>query len=208
MCGCPSAFGRRVPCCTHAPLPLLPIVGLAVSYAGLMFTSNLVIVLFTPLLAGYVLVLTIVYAIPEEVDRSTVSWPRRFGFWLRRCVPPLCGGLLGLGLSAVFWLPMVFERQFVRVDQWFAGRYDFRGHFVYPHQLFSPTWGFGVSTVGPDDPISFQIGVVALCFAVLGVLFAWSPRGAYVGRSAIMSSLPLAPRCWPCGALLPSGNCR
>ena len=30
------------------------------SYAGLMFTSNLVIVLFTPLLAGYVLVLTIV----------------------------------------------------------------------------------------------------------------------------------------------------
>ena len=101
--------------------PLLPIVGLAVSYAGLMFTSNLVIVLFTPLLVGYVLVLTIVYAIPEEVDRRTVSWPRRFGFWLRRCLPPLCGGLLGLGLSAAFWLPMVLERQFVRVDQWFAG---------------------------------------------------------------------------------------
>ena len=176
-------------------VPLLPIVGLAVSYAGLMFTSNLVIVLFTPLLAGYVLVLTIVYAIPEEVDRRALSWPRRLGFWLRRCVPPLCGGLLGLGLSAVFWLPMVVERQFVRVDQWFSGRYDFRGHFVYPHQLFSPTWGFGVSTVGPDDPIGFQIGVVALCFAVLGVLFAWSRAGrlrweiAYFSVAALGATL-------------------
>jgi hypothetical protein len=32
---------------------------LAVSYAGLMLTSNLVMVLFTPLLAAYVLLLTL-----------------------------------------------------------------------------------------------------------------------------------------------------
>ena len=56
-------------------------------------------------------------------------------------------------------------------------RDDFRGHFVDPQQLFSPTWGFGVSTLGLDDPISFQIGAVALIFAVLGFLWTWRSAG-------------------------------
>jgi hypothetical protein len=79
----------------------------------------------------------------------------------------------GLGLSAVFWLPMLLERQYVRVDQWFAGRYDFRGNFVYLYQLFSPRWGFGVSQAGPDDPIGFQLGVAAVVLAVVGSMLAW-----------------------------------
>jgi hypothetical protein len=146
------------------------IAGLAVAYALLMLTSNLVVVLFTPLLAAYILVLTIVYALPPGTHARTLSRPQRLGLWLRRCLPPALGGFGGLGLSAIFWLPMLLERSDVRVDQWFGGRYDFRGHFVYFHQLFSPTWGFGVSVPGPLDPIGFQIGAVALTFAVLGLL--------------------------------------
>lgn len=152
------------------------IVGLAVSYAGLMLTSNLVVVLFTPLLAAYVLLLTVLYALPENVDRAELGLTQRLGWWMRRCLPPLLGGAAGLGLSAAFWLPMLLERGYVRVDQWFGGRYDFRGHFVYAWQLFSPNWGFGVSMPGPLDPISFQIGAAALVFAVLGVLLVWQQR--------------------------------
>ena len=148
------------------------VIGLAVSYAGLMLTSNLVIVLFTPFLIGYVLLLTIVYT--ERSGSGAWATVRR---WLRRCVAPLLGGLAGLGLSAVFWLPMLLERQYVRVDQWFGGRYDFRGHFVYLHQLFSPTWGFGVSLPGPDDPIGFQLGAVMLVLVTLGVLLTWRTLG-------------------------------
>jgi hypothetical protein len=68
---------------------------------------------------------------------------------------------------------MLLERQYVRVDQWFAGRYDFRGNFVYAFQLFGPRWGFGVSQAGPDDPIGFQLGVAALVLAAVGVMLAW-----------------------------------
>ena len=39
-----------------------------------------------------------------------------------------------------FLLPLLLERQFVRTDQWFDGRYDFHGHFVYVFQLFSPAF--------------------------------------------------------------------
>ncbi len=148
------------------------VVGLAASYAGLVFTSNLVMVLFTPLLAGYVLLLAARYAAPVGMEGQTLSPVQWTGWFVRRCLPPALGGLGGLGLSAAFWLPMLLERQYVRVDQWFGGRYDFRGHFVYFHQLFSPTWGFGVSVPGPLDPIGFQIGAVALVFAAVGALLA------------------------------------
>jgi hypothetical protein len=185
----------------HHPISAWPyvlpwIIGLALSYAGLMYTSNLVVVLFTPLLAGYVLVLTVVYALPEGVDRRRLSWGKKLGFWLRRCIAPALGGLAALGLSAAFWLPMLLERQYVRVDQWFGGRYDFRGHFVYFHQLFSPAWGFGVSTPGPEDPISFQLGAVALTFAVAGLLLVWRTAGklrwelGYLALAGIAGTLP------------------
>lgn len=148
------------------------VTGLAISYAGLMLTSNLVIVLFTPLLAGYVLLLTIIN-VGARAERQRV----RVQAWIKICLPPLLGGLAGLGLSAVFWLPAFTERQYVRIDQWFDGRYAYRGHFVEWHQFFSPAWGFGASVPGPDDTISFQLGAAIVVLAVLGVLFTWRLLG-------------------------------
>ena len=146
------------------------LVGLALSYAGLMLTSNLVVVLFTPLLGLYALLLVLVYSRPKLLQRS---WRARALGWLRVALTPGLGLVAGIGLSAIFWLPMVLERQYVRVDQWFDGRYDFRGHFLYFFQLFSPTWGFGTSQAGPNDLIGFQIGMAALLLAALGILLLW-----------------------------------
>jgi len=144
------------------------VVGLAISYAGLMLTSNLVIVLFTPLLAGYVLLLTVVHSEAKGKGRGA-----RVRAWLKKLVPPALGGLAGLGLSAVFWLPAFTERQYVRVDQWFDGRYAYRSHFVEWSQLLNPAWGFGASIAGPDDTISFQIGAAIVVLVVLGILLTW-----------------------------------
>ncbi|MCB9138007.1 MAG: hypothetical protein H6642_06655 [Caldilineaceae bacterium] len=149
------------------------IVMTAVAYAGLFLTSNLIVVLFTPVLGLYILTLVLVYARPDGTVNLTLPGGIRFWPWLRRTLAPAAGILLGLGLSAVFWLPMLLERRYVRVDQWFDGRYDYRGNFVYFYQLFSPIWGFGVSEAGPNDQIGFQLGVIALTLALLGIVLSW-----------------------------------
>ena len=141
------------------------IAGAAVAYAGLILTSNLVWVLFTPVLMLYILALL--------VWQAGSNWWRAIDATVRSGLAPLVGAVAGLGLSAIFWLPMFLERQYVRVDQWFDGRYNFRDDFVYFFQYFSPHWDFGVSLAGPDDTIGFQIGPVLLLFALLGGLAAW-----------------------------------
>ncbi len=48
---------------------------------------------------------------------------------------PAAGLLLGLLLSAFFWLPALSEGGLVNQDQWYGGYYKPELHFVYPHQL-------------------------------------------------------------------------
>lgn len=147
----------------------------AIAYAGLMLTSNLVIVLFTPLLGLYLVVAAFAHIAADGVNVGGLAPRAWVGRWVRAAILPATGLVAGVGLSAVFWLPMLLERQYVRVDQWFDGRYNFRGNFVYLFQLFSPRWGFGVSAAGPDDPISFQLGAIPFILAVIGLLLAWQP---------------------------------
>ncbi len=136
---------------------LKTIVLTATAYAALMFTSNLLALLFTPILGLYVVVMLFVSV--KRIEIGTV---------IRRAIPPALALFGGLGLSAIFWLPAFLERQYVRVDQWIGGRYAFGDDFVDFFQLFSPRWGFGPSIPGPNDDAGFQIGLAAL------VLFALS----------------------------------
>ena len=178
------------------------IVATALSYGALMLTSNLVIVLFTPFLGLYVLLVAWLHAIPAG-EGATVS--TRLGAAARRACWPIAGLAAGLGLSATFWIPAFLEQKYVLVDQWFAGRYDYRDNFVYLHQLFSAQWGFGVSQPGPADTISFQIGAAALLLGVLGLIVQWQRAGrlrwelafyAASALAAIFFALQLAAPLW------------
>ncbi|MEZ4658317.1 MAG: hypothetical protein R2911_12150 [Caldilineaceae bacterium] len=152
------------------------IAGLAVSVAGLLLTSQLVTLLFLPLLGVYFLVLLVQYGAPDGTQDLMLPVWVRFGVWVRRALAPALGMAAAVGLSCIFWLPMVLEYGDVRVDQWYDGRYDFRGNFVYFFQLFSPQWGFGISTRGPDDTIGFQLGVVPLILAAVAIMLLWPRR--------------------------------
>lgn len=68
-------------------------------------------------------------------------------------------GLLGIGVSAFFTLPIAIESKFVQL-QWLTTDYlNFQAHFVTLHQLFvSRIWGYGPSIFGPDDKLSFAVG--------------------------------------------------
>lgn len=147
------------------------IVGAGLAYAGLMFSSNLIALMFTPVLALYVCVLVVAQINHDQPFRrlSRESLLSLAGNVIHYCAPPLLALLIGLGISAIFWLPAILETPFVRADQWLAGDYDYHDDFIYFHQLFSPYWGFGTSGSGSNDGVGFQLGAVPLTLSILSL---------------------------------------
>lgn len=150
----------------------LALVGAGLSYAGLVFSHNGLLMLFSPFLGIY-LVFLVLSKWWQDVRRMPVPGRKRlvrYGAALaRRAWMPLAALLLGLGLSAVFWLPMGVEFKYVRLDQWLGGYYDYRDDFVYFFQFFSPSWGYGLSRPGPHDELPFQIGAVPVVLSILSL---------------------------------------
>jgi hypothetical protein len=167
---------------------LANVLGLALAYAALMLTSPLVTLLLTLILVFYIAFLALARINDEQPWRqlsreSLLPLLGHLGYVL---LPTALGLILGLGLSAVFALPAMTENRFVRVDQWYGGRYAWGGDFIEFFQLFSPRWGFGTSEPGPNDDVSFQLGVVpvVLCLFALVPLVHKKTR-AFLGRPAL-----------------------
>ena len=85
--------------------------------------------------------------------------------------------LLGLGLSAFFWLPSLWERQFTLVNKILITQLaNYNLHFVYLRQLWHSAWGYGGSLYGLLDGMSFEIGKFSLVLSVIsviGAIFLW-----------------------------------
>lgn len=82
--------------------------------------------------------------------------------------------ILGLLMSAFFWIPAVFESQFTNVSSIISGGSVYSDHFVYLDQLWDSPWGFGGSAPGRLDGLSFKIGKIHLFAGLLGILiFYW-----------------------------------
>ena len=188
---------------------LTRIVGLGLAYAGLMFTNQLVTLLYTLLVVPAYLIMLVLAQVNQTQPLRELSGESFFPLLanlLRVAIPPLAGLLLGFGLSAIFWIPALTEFQYVRVDQWYAGRYDYRDDFVYFFQLFSPTWGFGASGPGPGDTVSFQLGAVPVVLSVLSLAVLrrardWALRRQIlffqaVTLAAVFLLLPAAATTW------------
>jgi hypothetical protein len=80
----------------------------------------------------------------------------------------LYSGILGVSLSAFFFIPVVLEQKFVHVDSMMVGYFNYLAHFADLKQLFiSQFWGYGGSTWGPEDGMSFSVGIMQWMFAFL-----------------------------------------
>lgn len=73
-------------------------------------------------------------------------------------------------LSCIFFVPMLLERGGVAQWQWVNESYSYRLHFVYPGQFLLPQWGYGYSVAGPNDGMSFQVGIPIFLLAVVGAV--------------------------------------
>lgn len=157
---------------------LANVLGLALAYAGLILTHPLTALLLTLILAFYVAALALMRLNEQQPWRefSRESLFPLLGHLGHLLAPVGFGLVLGLGLSAFFFLPAMTENRFVRIDQWYGGRYAWGGDFVEFFQLFSPRWGFGVSVPGPDDQVSFQLGAVPVVLSLLAVAAAVTRR--------------------------------
>lgn len=78
--------------------------------------------------------------------------------------------VLGLGLSAYFWLPALAERNLVHLDRLKQDYLSYSNHFVYPFQLIYSLWDYGLSLAGAEDGMSFAVGPLHLLFIITALL--------------------------------------
>lgn len=70
-------------------------------------------------------------------------------------------GLLIIGLSSFYIIPVLFETKFITLDKTIEGYFNFRSHYTTLYQLFiSNHWGYGASSWGNKDDISLSLGYV------------------------------------------------
>lgn len=81
----------------------------------------------------------------------------------------LFGLILSFLISSWYTLPAVFEMGYTNVVSQTGGGSDYKDHFVCLSQLWSSQWGFGGSTSGCLDGLSFQIGKIHILLAGIGL---------------------------------------
>jgi len=115
----------------------------------IIFSHNILALMFLPFVLTY-----IGFLLYQKKEKKYLA------------INTLCIILLGLGLSAIFWLPALLERQHVTGLQVF----NFSDHFPDLYQLIIPSWGSGFSAGVLRDQLSFQIGIANLVAVFMSIL--------------------------------------
>jgi hypothetical protein len=123
----------------------------ALSLAGLLLSHNISAMIFAPLLGVYLVILLL--------GSQSAG----------RAIPKLALALvLGLGLSAFFWLPAFGERDLIRLAGITRGFFDFRTNFVSLSELLALPRRLDLSTINPYYPLS--LGLAQISFGVLALV--------------------------------------
>lgn len=130
----------------------------ALSYAAVIISHNLTALMITPFALGFA---TLLFIGNRKIGKNLITT-----------------FVLGILLSAFYWLPAVLEMQYTNVSSLIVGGSNFRDHFVCLNQLWTSPWGYGGSAKGCVDGLSFMVGkyhiVLALClfiFAIIALIF-------------------------------------
>lgn len=116
----------------------IPIGALAI--AGLILSHINTLIIFSPLIAVYTLILMWQTGVKKTTLLSLTGL-----------------GLLGLGIASFYLLPSLLEKNLVRMGDTVFVRYE--DHWPTVKQLLYSPWGYGFSQTGPVDGMSFQLGL-------------------------------------------------
>jgi hypothetical protein len=139
--------------------------------ACLVLTHNLVALMSGVFLFGYFLFLLL-----SAKDR--IRFTRDVFF----------SGLIGLLLSAFFWLPSYVERNATMIELLTQELADYRQHFVYLRQLWNSPWGYGGSLYGLYDGLSFQIGKIHIVLSIVatGIALYFYGKKKVLAKSVLL----------------------
>lgn len=149
-------------------------LGLSIGVFALLLTHNLTALIALPLL--FLLSAFFIFLEKKQL------WKNLFTL--------VAGYLSGAILSAFYTIPLFLEKHLTVVDEITGGYFDFRLHFLYLRQFLTANWGYGGSTYGVEDDISFHLGRIALLLAGLASIAA-VVRVARRLSSASGQTLPL-----------------
>lgn len=145
------------------------------SLAGLILSHNITAFLFMPVTLAYIAVLKLLADNKENPH------------FLRSIVLMF---LMGLGLSAFFWLPAMAEKQFIRYDALMKQVY--LNQFPSLKQIIYSPWGYGLSHPKfPEGGMSYQVGLIHLGVMVILIPMLWLFRKRkeflFLGILAVLS---------------------
>jgi hypothetical protein len=117
--------------------------------AGVLFA---ILITTHNIMAVYFLLLLGIFSLAAIMVRS-----------LKFLKPFIFFGVLGMGLSAYFWIPALFEKQYILLSKVPIADRD----LYYPtlQQLFIPAWGYGTPT--SVDGFSYQLGIPIILILIM-----------------------------------------
>ena len=141
------------------------LIGLSLSFTGLLLSHNPMALTFTPILFVWV-----IFWIFHQYKKP-------FGTFIKKqteiIIKLILSGLLATSLAAFYTFPVLLETKLVKISTMFEGYYHFSVHFAGLYQLFiSNFWGDGASVWGPNDDMSFMIGYLHWIIPVIILLYS------------------------------------
>ncbi len=130
------------------------------SFAGLVLSHNLTALMSLPFLIAFAIFYLLLKA----------------KFWqdgLAKMWRLLISGILGLGITAFYFIPALLEKDFTKINEFtLSSYYNFHQHFLYIRQFFEPwgAWEYGGSGWGPNDEMSYFLGFAQLAIIVFAII--------------------------------------
>ncbi|RMF28479.1 MAG: hypothetical protein D6759_15725, partial [Chloroflexi bacterium] len=144
------------------------------------------VVLAALLLAALILSHNLMALVGTAVLLVSLAWT-----WVARRYPPAWGLLvallLGLALSAFFWLPVLLEKDAVHLSLVGPGHFDFRNHFRTLAELLAPSAILDFGATAPH--YRYNLGLAPWTLALGGLLLFL--RNAQARRRIVLAQFPV-----------------